>query len=63
MWSLADNFTDGAISSKCNGQVREKELQPWVSDASLDDDALEGIDDSKMDFDNEVSIWGVADIF
>jgi hypothetical protein len=54
LWSFTDNFTDGAISSKCNGQVREKELQPWVSDASLEDNVLEGIEDAKMDLDNEV---------
>ncbi|ESO06299.1 hypothetical protein HELRODRAFT_188320 [Helobdella robusta] len=35
---IGDNFTDGAISRKSNGQVMEKELQPWVSDSHPDDD-------------------------
>jgi len=52
-------FTDGcadASASKCNGLVREKELEPWVGDGATNEDGLEAIEDSVVDgFDrNEV---------
>lgn len=39
----ADSFTDTAISSKFNGQTRERELQPWDGEDTAGD-ALESLD-------------------
>lgn len=53
---LTDGFAD-ASASKCNGLVREKELEPWVGDGGTNEDGLEAIDDLVVDgFDrNEVT--------
>jgi len=52
---LTDGCAD-ASASKCNGLVREKELEPWVGDGATNEDGLEAIEDSVVDgFDrNEV---------
>ena len=53
MWT--DGYADTS-ASKCNGLIREKELEPWVGDGAANEDGLEAIDDSVVDgFDrNEV---------
>lgn len=45
---LTDVFPDAA-ASKCNGLVREKELEPWVGDGATNEDGLEAIEDTVVD--------------
>jgi len=54
---LTDGYGDGA-ANKCNGLIREKELEPWVGDSATTEDGLEAIEDVVVDgFDrNEVNL-------
>ena len=48
MLVLTDGYAD-ASASKCNGLVREKELEPWVGDGATNDGGLEAIEDTVVD--------------
>ena len=57
-WFLfTDAFTDSAISNKFNGQVGEKELQPWDGEVTADSGSLEAIESPNSTNDNSVSDW------
>jgi len=43
---LTDGYGDSS-ASKCNGLVRERELEPW--DGATNEDGLEAIEDSVVD--------------
>jgi len=45
---LTDGYADGS-ANKCNGLIREKELEPWVGDAASTEDGLTAIEDSVVD--------------
>lgn len=40
----ADNFTDAAVSSKVNGEHKEKDLEPWDGGETRNSDSLESLD-------------------
>lgn len=43
---LTDGYADGS-ANKCNGLIREKELEPW--DGASTEDGLTAIEDSVVD--------------
>ncbi|XP_068461063.1 ataxin-2 isoform X1 [Clinocottus analis] len=42
--SDTDNFTDAAVSSKINGEHKEKDLEPWDGGETHNSDSLESLD-------------------
>uniref|UniRef100_A0A671UVL2 Ataxin 2 n=1 Tax=Sparus aurata TaxID=8175 RepID=A0A671UVL2_SPAAU len=40
----ADNFTDAAVSSRINGEHKEKDLEPWDGGETHNSDSLESLD-------------------
>ena len=39
-----DNFTDSAVSSRINGEHKEKDLEPWDGGETHASDSLESLD-------------------
>jgi len=41
---MTDNFTDAAVSSRINGEHKEKDLEPWDGGETHNSDSLESLD-------------------
>lgn len=41
---VTDNFTDAAVSSRINGEHKEKDLEPWDGGETHNSDSLESLD-------------------
>lgn len=44
MLCTTDNFTDAAVSSRINGEHKEKDLEPWEGGETHNSDSLESLD-------------------
>lgn len=42
--SVADNFTDAAVTGRINGEHKEKDLEPWDGGETHNSDSLESLD-------------------
>lgn len=55
MLCTTDNFTDAAVSSRINGEHKEKDLEPWEGGETHNSDSLESLDTDVVGNTNNVS--------